>query len=252
MPAEGEPNRDEFRWPDGRRAAVSLSFDDARASQLERGLPILDGHGVRATFYVLPVPLRQRADGWRRAAERGHEIGNHTRTHPCSGNFSFARQRPLEDYTLEEMEAELVEASDAIEEVVGTRPTTFAYPCGQTFVGRGEGTRSYVPLVARHFTVGRSAFDVTHNHPVHCDVAQVTSVSADGLRLGKLIGMVEAAVKDGGWMVLLGHDVADGPRQCTAPDVLDGLCAHLKERDEEIWVDTVAAVGDYVRRRRGR
>jgi peptidoglycan/xylan/chitin deacetylase (PgdA/CDA1 family) len=240
---------DTFAWPEGRRAAVSLSFDDGRASQIENGLPILDEHGVRATFYVVPVPLKERADDWRRAAERGHEIANHTRTHPCSGNFGFARQRPLEDYTLEEMEAELVGASDEIEQVVGARPRTFAYPCGQTFVGRGERTQSYVPLVARHFTAGRSAFDVTHNHPGYCDLAQVTSAGADGLRLGRLVGMVAAALNDGGWLVLFGHDVADGPRQCTAPDVLDTLCGHLKER-EEVWVDTVAAVAEYVRRRR--
>src|SRR5438270_13927441 len=89
----------EFRWPDGIRAAVTLTFDDARPSQLQRRLPIRDRHGVRATFYVGPDAVETRLDSWRRALESGHEIGGHSLTHPCSGNFRFARQNALEDYT---------------------------------------------------------------------------------------------------------------------------------------------------------
>src|SRR5215211_8310716 len=43
-------------FPEGTSVAVSLSFDDARPSQLE-GVRILDDHGIRATFYVLPKGL---------------------------------------------------------------------------------------------------------------------------------------------------------------------------------------------------
>ncbi len=52
-----------FRWPDGRRAAISITFDDARSSQVERGLPILDAHGVKGTFYVSFGRLEQHLDG---------------------------------------------------------------------------------------------------------------------------------------------------------------------------------------------
>ncbi|HXI40557.1 MAG TPA: hypothetical protein VNH83_11290, partial [Bryobacteraceae bacterium] len=31
-----------FHWPDGKRVAVSLSFDDARASQVDVGIPLFD------------------------------------------------------------------------------------------------------------------------------------------------------------------------------------------------------------------
>src|SRR5690606_14099967 len=39
-------------WPGGKRAAVSLSFDDAAVSQLDYVVPILNRYGVRGTFYV--------------------------------------------------------------------------------------------------------------------------------------------------------------------------------------------------------
>ena len=139
---------DKFEWPEGRKAALSITFDDTRASQLDTGLPILDAHGVKATFYVSLKAASQRRDDWRRLPETGHELGNHTLNHPCSVNFGFSRTNVLESYTLERMEEDLTGANTAIEEQFGVRPATFAYPCGQKYVGRGEGVRSYVPLVA--------------------------------------------------------------------------------------------------------
>src|SRR5690606_38192340 len=111
--------------------------------------------------YVTPSAIERRLDGWKRAVDEGHEIGNHTLTHPCSGNFSFSRNNALESYTLEQMERELLGANEVIERMLGFAPRTFAYPCGQTFVGRGEHHRSYVPLIARHFLAGRAAFNET-------------------------------------------------------------------------------------------
>lgn len=66
------------------RVAVSLTFDDARDSQLEVLVPMLDTYGLRATFYVLPEPVSRRQPDWQAVVQAGHEIGNHTVTHPCS------------------------------------------------------------------------------------------------------------------------------------------------------------------------
>ena len=63
-------------WPAGIRAALSLSFDDARWSQTSNGLPLLDAHGVKATFYVSLKLMEQKLEAWRRAVANGHEIGN--------------------------------------------------------------------------------------------------------------------------------------------------------------------------------
>ena len=76
-------------WPDGKKAAVSLSFDDARLSQVDTGIPVLDEFEVKATFYLSVEAMRERLDGWKKAAANGHEIGNHSMTHPCSGNFAW-------------------------------------------------------------------------------------------------------------------------------------------------------------------
>src|SRR5437868_5403453 len=166
----------DFSWPQGKRVAVSLTFDDARLSQADAGIPILDAHDVRATLYVTVTAVRKRLEQWRGAVARGHEIGNHTLTHPCSANFPWAQKNALEDYSLGRMEEEITGASAQIADLLGVRATTFAYPCGQTFVGRGENVRSYVPLVAKHFNAGRGFNAESATLPGVCDLAQLCGV----------------------------------------------------------------------------
>jgi hypothetical protein len=81
----------------------------------------------------------------------------------------------LEDYTMSKMEHEMDEANAETQRLLGVKPTTFAYPCGQKFIGRGTGTQSYVRLAARKFRVGRGFRDEAANNPVFCDLAQVLS-----------------------------------------------------------------------------
>ena len=99
--------------------------------------------------------MLQRIDGWKKAVVNGHDIGNHSVYHPCSGNFAWSRNRALEEYTLQKMKSELDSASRLINELLGVHPVSFAYPCGQTFIGRGAGVQSYVPLIASMFESGR-------------------------------------------------------------------------------------------------
>src|ERR1700738_2569386 len=87
-------------WPDRYRAAISLSFDDARPSQLRCGRPLLDRLDVRATFFVLPDAVARTNTEWRDVVAQGHEVGNHTLTHPCSGNFPWSRANALERMTV--------------------------------------------------------------------------------------------------------------------------------------------------------
>jgi peptidoglycan/xylan/chitin deacetylase (PgdA/CDA1 family) len=227
---------------------VSLTWDDARPSQVELGVPILNRSGIRGTFYVLPRNLGRRVARWRAAAAQGHEIGNHTLNHPCTGNF-VGWQTPetmLENYTLGRMERELLEANRRLRSALGVRPTSFAYCCGQSFVGRGTGLRSYIPVVARHFVVGQAGYSETYASPEFCDLAQVPSIKLDDKSFGDLRETLEAAVAAGAWLVLYGHEVGDvRNRQTTSGKVLRTLCAHLGARSE-IWVDTVTAIGRHV------
>ena len=144
-----------FVWPDGKQVAISLTFDDARESQVEVGTTLLDQFGVKGTFYVVPSVVERKLEGWKKAVSNGHEIGNHSLNHPCSGNFPWARKKALENYSVEQIRDELIEANKEIQNLLGVQCNVFAYPCGQTFVGRGKETKSYVPVIADLFFTGR-------------------------------------------------------------------------------------------------
>ncbi|MBL9204658.1 MAG: polysaccharide deacetylase family protein [Opitutaceae bacterium] len=246
------PSPPSFAWPDGQRAAVSLSWDDARVSQVDNGIPILDEYDVRGTFYVIPHRVEERLDQWKAAVARGHEIGNHTVNHPSGGNFTW--QRPeyrLEGYTLEQIQREIDEADRRIQDLLAMRPTTFAYCAGQTFVGRGLGVKSYVPLIARRFLIGRTYFLPTYNLPDCCDRAQINGIGIDNLSFEQVRSLIETAVNGEGWIVLVGHDIGNPQdRLNTSADVLKRICDYLKGRPE-IWLDTVAAVGGHLNRHLG-
>jgi len=240
-----------FTWPGGARAAVSFSFDDARPSQLDAGLPVLDRHGIRATWYVSLDAMLARAPEWKAAAARGHEIGNHTLTHPCSGNFPWARANALEDYTLARMEAELDGATARIRESLGVTPRTFAYPCGQTWVGREASFASYIPLVRGKFLAGRGFLWETHNDPVRCDLGHLAGFFSDAWPADRYVQRIEAAIEHGGWAVFAGHDVGDDGYQTTRTAALDALGGWLAANKARVWVATVAEAARVVRDARG-
>ena len=243
---------DEFAWSHGAKAAVSFSFDDARLSQIDYGLAILASFDAKATFYVSPGMLGERPEGWEIAVDRGHEIGNHTYSHPCSGNFPFAREHALEDYTLERMSLELDQADDAIQAAVKVRTSTFAYPCGQTYVGRGKATQSYVPLIADRFLAGRGYMSESGNDPMYCDLARLNASGCDGITAGPLIKLIETAVENGSWLIFAGHEIGNPKHhQNTMAGTLRAALAYIRQNNDSIWLDTVAEIASYLAEVRG-
>ncbi len=236
-----------FPWPDGKRAAVSLSFDDGRDSQIEIGIPILERHGVRGTFYVIVPNMEKKLALWKRAIANGHEIGNHTLSHPCTANFEWARGKPLESMTIDDMEADVVGANRLIREKLGVTPATFAYPCGMTFVGRGLNLKSYIPVIAKHFLAGRLFRSEVCNAPTHCDLAQVTGEDFDCVPFEQAKASIDKAVSVGGWLNLVGHDVGSGGRQTVLTDALDEVCRYCQDPANGIWIDTLANIAQHVK-----
>jgi beta-glucosidase len=243
--------KSEFKWPEGKKMGLSLTFDDARSSQVEKGIPLLDQYGVKATFYVTPSWVVERIDQWKQAVENGHEIGNHSVIHPCSGNFDFAREKAIEDYTLKSMHLELDSASAIIEELLGVTPTSYAYPCGQTFIGRGKETQSLVPLISSMFESGRLWMTETPNDPAFSDMAQLAGMEMDGKSFEQIKVFIEEAKAKGKWLVLAGHETDEGGSQTVLLETLEAICKYASDPANEIWIDNLHNIATYVKEKRG-
>jgi peptidoglycan/xylan/chitin deacetylase (PgdA/CDA1 family) len=240
-----------FKWPPGKRAAISLSFDDARLSQIDVGIALLERYGIKATFFVLPAGVKERLPGWKKVVALGHEIGNHSMSHPCTANYEFSAHNALEDKTLATMAKELDDANAEVERLLGVKPVTFAYPCGQKFVGRGVEVKSYVPLVAERFLVGRGYLDEAATDPSVCDLAQTMGVGFDALTSKQIMDLVADATKSGRWLIFVGHEMGKpvGP-QTTDLVALQELLKYAKDPANGIWIDTVETIGKYVQNQR--
>jgi peptidoglycan/xylan/chitin deacetylase (PgdA/CDA1 family) len=239
-----------FHWPEGTEAGISLSFDDGRYSQVERGTAFLDSLKTKATFYVVPSAVEERLPGWKKAVISGHEIGNHSLHHPCSGNFSWSKDHALENYTIDSMEAELKLANAQIEKMLGVKPRVFAYPCGQKFVGRGSNTKSYVPLIARMFITGRGFLEETANDPAFTDFAQITGIDMDGKEFEQILPWLETARKNGQWVVLAGHEMGESGLQTTRLTMLRKLIAYAQDPANKLWIAPVGTIATYIEKHR--
>lgn len=111
-------------WHGADRKAVALTFDDGPSESTPQLLEVLEREGVRATFFQCGMNVRRLPRVARDVAGAGHEIGNHSDSHPPfyfrSGTF---------------MEQEMARAQAAIEEAAGTRPVLFRVPYGARWFG---------------------------------------------------------------------------------------------------------------------
>jgi len=106
------------RGPRGRRW-IALTFDDGPSESTPRILETLARYGVRATFFVCGENVRRLPAEARAIAAAGHELGNHTASHP-----RLLRLSP------QGVRRELREAQQGIEDAAGVTPRLFRPPYG--------------------------------------------------------------------------------------------------------------------------
>lgn len=99
---------------------IALTFDDGpHATLTPKLLDILASRHIKATFFVLGECVEQNPQILQRAAREGHEIGNHSWSHPQLNHLSDDGVR-----------SQLKRTDDLIKSVIGTRPTVFRPPYG--------------------------------------------------------------------------------------------------------------------------
>src|SRR5256885_5116130 len=99
---------------------IALTFDDGpNATLTPKLLDLLAARHLKATFFVVGQNAADHPDILKRAVREGHEIGNHSWSHPNLGKMSD-----------EAVRRELQKTDDAITAAIGKRPTLFRPPYG--------------------------------------------------------------------------------------------------------------------------
>ena len=99
---------------------IAVTFDASwGADNTPKLLDILDEYGAKCSFFLVGLWVDKYPDMVQAIVERGHEIGNHSATHPHMSKLSESK-----------MLEELRMMSDKVEKLTGVRPTLFRPPYG--------------------------------------------------------------------------------------------------------------------------
>jgi peptidoglycan/xylan/chitin deacetylase (PgdA/CDA1 family) len=109
---------------DRTKPVIALTFDDGPSEATPELLALLARHQIRATFFMCGKSVDRLPHIARAVAEAGHEIGNHSDSHPrfdfCSSGFIFR---------------ELTAAQEKIVKATGVTPRLFRAPYGVRWFG---------------------------------------------------------------------------------------------------------------------
>src|SRR5438477_7207137 len=99
---------------------IAMTFDDGPSATLTpKLLDLLAAHRIKATFFVIGENVAEHPEVVARAAREGHEIGNHSWSHPNFGKMSD-----------ESVRRQLWQTDDAIKNATGKRPILLRPPYG--------------------------------------------------------------------------------------------------------------------------
>lgn len=98
---------------------IALTFDDGPGPYTAHLLDILDQYGAKATFFLIGSKVSGQASVVRSIQARGHQLGNHSWSHP-----------ELNKVSAEQLASEIDQTNNAIKQAVGTKPNIIRPPYG--------------------------------------------------------------------------------------------------------------------------
>lgn len=174
---------------------IALTFDDGPHPKYTMEiLEILEEYDIPATFFFVGENVSYYQETAREVAKRGHEIGNHTYSHPCVNKQSQAAFRE-----------ELTRCEEIIQRVVGVHPKLFRPPQGSW------NTRVYEIARERDYSV--ILWDLDTLDWAHTPSENISNYILENVKSGNIILM---------------HDYHSGG--CTTTDALRMFIPNLIEQ----------------------
>lgn len=220
----------------GFKGAVTYTYDDAQPSHIAH-YDELQATDVDMTFYFSSnVNWIPNSDAvWSKAVKDGHEIGNHTVSHPYANLTGSCFGKPLAS-----VDTEIDECTKYITSRFGQSEVwTMASPFGDIgwksaakarfFLNRGVGGNPITPN------------DNSDPHNLPCFMARGGEEAED------FNDLIDSAREDGQWLVFLFHSITPTNDNWYAPvdiKAITGSINHAKSLND-VWIDTLVDVGAY-------
>lgn len=235
----------QFKWPNGAKAAVCFTYDDALDSHLDVAVPQLDTFGFKGTFYCTgsSVNLNNRMSEWRQIAQNGHELGNHTLFHPCDGEqFDWVKpEYDLNRYSARQLLEELRTANTLLKAIDGKKKRSFAYTCSNYMAGGKDFTGEIDSM----FSAARREGPIPETMEEY-KVFKAPSWMVEDNKTEELIGYVEEAKTNGTIAVFMFHNVGGGYLNVGAKEHHE-LLQYLDEHRDEFYIATFLEVMEYIK-----
>jgi len=232
----------------GKRCAVVLTYDDALAVDLDNAIPVLDSLGLKATFYLSGYSgtLNTRLKDWRAVAAEGHELGNHTLFHPCTGSLTgrgfVTRDYDLDNYSVRRITDEITMTNAFLKAIDGKTERTFAYPCGDTKIH----DTSYIIPVQNEFVAARGTqSEMPAINTI--DLNNIGCYAINGQSGDELIALVKQAMQKGSLLVFLFHGVGGGHSLNVSLAAHSQLLHFLRQNEKDIWIAPMVQVATFIK-----
>lgn len=98
---------------------IALTFDDGPGPYTAHLLDILDQYGAKATFFLIGSKVSGQASVVRNIQARGHQLGNHSWSHP-----------ELPKLSVDQIAGEIDRTNEAIRQASGVKPSILRPPYG--------------------------------------------------------------------------------------------------------------------------
>ncbi len=117
----GEERKIPIYCVDTKEKVCSISFDAAWGNEYtDTLLEILEKYDVKTTFFLVEEWVSKYPDSVKKIYDSGHDVGNHSSTHPH-----------MNDLSKEQQQEEIENCNESIEKITGKSPTLFRAPYGE-------------------------------------------------------------------------------------------------------------------------
>lgn len=226
-------------WFEQKKSAVVLTFDDALPEHFNTVIPLMDSYDFEGTFYINKL----NSYNWTGAAiSEGHEIGNHTQSHPN-----------LLDLTASELKVQVSAFRDTLIHKTGYEVSTIAYPFG---AGSETAASSYEvqDTVANFHIAGRGVYsfgvsdwvyDFATDDRGYYQLPSLTGAASNWF------SSIDNCIDNGGFLPLFYHAIGNPAGfDNVSEEEFTSQLNYLQAKGDSVWVTTLANSIKYHRERK--